>query len=173
MTTQIVKAEGRSPQAASAAWQSPAQPTALPKDDTSADLGGVFRLLFRRRRWIYGSIAFFLALAGVVCLVMTPRYKATAQLEMLKQEQGALDVTAQDGQTQPGAADAEDALSFSLSLQTAVSVLKSDRLAFRVINELHLADTDEFAYKPLILTDKARKIMAEPLSSPRSNARQY
>ncbi len=163
MTTQIIKTEGRSPVAAASAWQSTAQPAALPKDDASADLGGVFRLLFRRRRWIYGSIVFFLALAGAVCLIMTPRYKATAQLEMLKQEQGALDVTAQDGQAQSGAADAEDALNFSLSLQTAVSVLKSDRLAFRVINELHLEDTDEFAYKPLILTDKAKKIMAEPI----------
>lgn len=162
MTTQIIKSEGRSPLAAAAAWQSPDRP-ALPKEGASSDIGGIFRLLFRRRRWIYGSIIIFVALAGVVCLVMTPRYRATAQLEMLKQEQGALAVTEQDGQTQSGAADAEDALNFSLSLQTAVSVLKSDRLAFRVINELHLEDTDEFAYKPLILTAKARKIMAEPI----------
>lgn len=162
MTTQIIKSEGRSPLAAAAAWQSPDRP-ALPKEGASSDIGGIFRLLFRRRRWIYGSIIIFVALAGVVCLVMTPRYRATAQLEMLKQEQGALAVTEQDGQTQSGATDAEDALNFSLSLQTAVSVLKSDRLAFRVINELHLEDTDEFAYKPLILTAKARKIMAEPI----------
>ena len=71
-------------------------------------------------------------------------------------------MTQQDGQTQP-VSDAEDAMNFSLSLQTAVSVLKSDRLAFRVINELHLADSDDFAYKPRFLTDKTRKIMAEPI----------
>lgn len=162
MSTRIMKSDGRSP-APAAAWQSPAYPASRPKDESSADLGGVFRLLSRRRRWIYLSIAVFVTLAGVVCLIMTPRYKATAQLEMLKQEQGTLSVSEQDGQTQSGASDAEDALNFSLSLQTAVSVLKSDRLAFRVINELHLEDTDEFAYKPLILTEKARLIMAEPL----------
>ncbi|MGA2051624.1 MAG: Wzz/FepE/Etk N-terminal domain-containing protein, partial [Terracidiphilus sp.] len=164
MITEIIKSEGH-PANAVAPWSQIApmsNPTTAATDDTVLDLGGVFRLLARRRRWIYGSIAFFLVLAGVLCLVMTPRYKSTAQIEMLKQEQGTLLAAAQEGQTEAGATQTEDAMNFSLSLQTAVSTLESDALALRVIKELKLDETDEFAYKPLIMTDEAKRNL--PLS---------
>jgi capsular exopolysaccharide synthesis family protein len=163
--TEIIKSEGH-PANAVVPWHPivPASdPTAATKDDTVLDLGGVFRLLSRRRRWVYGSTAFFLVLAGVLCLVMTPRYKATAQIELLKQEQGTLVAAAQEGQTQAGATQAEDALNFSLSLQTAVSTLKSEALALRVIKELKLDETDDFAYKPLIKTDEAKLNLSLPI----------
>jgi len=163
--TEIIKSEGH-PANAVAPWSQIApmsNPTTAATDDTVLDLGGVFRLLSRRRRWIYGSTAFFLVLAGVLCLVMTPRYKSTAQIELLKQEQGALVAGEQDGQSQAGANQAEDALNFSLSLQTAVSTLESDALALRVIKELKLDETAEFAYKPLIMTDEAKRNLPLPI----------
>lgn len=163
MSTQIVKTEGRSPLAAAEVWQPSGQPAAPPKDDTVLDLGGVFRLLIRRRRWIYGSVALLLVLTGAACLVMTPRYKAMAQIELLRQEQGALAIEAQQGQTESGATQSEDSLNFSLTLQTAVSVLQSDALALRVIKELHLEDTPEFASKPLFMSSQAMQNGAQSI----------
>ena len=165
MNNQIIKSEGY-PGNALATWRpiAPATgPTSASKDDTVLDLGGVFRLLSRRRRWIFYSTGIFLALAGLLCVVMTPRYKATAQIELLKQDQGALIPAGRNGQTPTGSPQGEDALDFSLSLQTAVSELQSDKLALRVIRELKLEDTKDFAYKPLIMTRAARVNMSLPL----------
>jgi polysaccharide biosynthesis transport protein len=134
---------------------------APPKDDTVLDIVGVVRTLARRRVWIYGSLAICLALAALVCLVMTPRYRAEAQIELLKQDVGGLAVS--DGTDESGRNDEQDALDFSLSLETQVSVLKSDNLGLRVIRELNLADTPDFRYAPLIKTAQARQQMDLPL----------
>jgi len=111
---------------------------------------------------IYLSVVVFTALAGLVCIFMTPRYKATATIELLKQEEGAV-TSAADGQTQAGATSAEDSLNFSLSLQTAVSTLETDALALRVIKELNLAETEDFQYNPIIKTEDVRREMALPI----------
>ena len=138
------------------------RPPVASHDDSVLDVGAILRVLSRRKRWIYISVLVFTALAGLVCVIMTPRYKAAATIELLKQEQGALTSVA-DGQTSSGATSAEDSLNFSLSLQTAVSTLESEALALRVINELNLAETKDFQYDPLIKNDDARREMALPL----------
>jgi polysaccharide biosynthesis transport protein len=132
-----------------------------PKDDAVLDIVGVVRTLARRRIWIYGSLAICLALAGVLCLVMTPRYRAEAQIELLKQDVGGLAVS--DGSDESARNDEQDALDFSLSLETQVSVLKSDNLGLRVIRELNLAETPDFRYAPLIKTALTRQQMGLPL----------
>ena len=131
-------------------------------DDSVLDVGGVLRLLSRRRKWIYGSVVLFTALAAAVCLIMTPRYKATATLELLKQEEGALAPTGV-GSTEGTGDQAEDALNFNLSLQTQVSVLESDELALRVIRELHLVGTEDYNYNPWIKTREVRRAMSLPI----------
>jgi polysaccharide biosynthesis transport protein len=131
-----------------------------PKDDTVLDLVAVVRTLARRRVWIYGSLAICLALAGILCLVMTPRYRAEAQIELLKQDVGDLTVSDSDDSARN---DGQDPLDFSLSLETQVSVLKSDNLALRVIRELNLADMPDFRYAPLIKTAQAREQMDLPM----------
>jgi capsular exopolysaccharide synthesis family protein len=131
------------------------------KDESVFDVAGVLLLLSRRRKWIFGSALFFTALAGLLCVVMTPRYKAIATIELLKQEVGTL---AEAGQSDSsGSTQADDALNFSLSLQTQVALLQSDALALQVIKELNLAETDDFQYKPLIKTKEVRSNMALPI----------
>jgi polysaccharide biosynthesis transport protein len=149
VSTEIIKTESSTNTALPAKWHQMPQVAAPAVDDTVLDLGGVFRLLRRRRGWILSFVALFVAGAAAMCILLTPRYKATAQVELLKQEQGMLSTPNGDGQTQAGATQAEDALNFSLSLQTAVSVLQSDALAVRVIKELNLENDKDFAYKPL------------------------
>jgi succinoglycan biosynthesis transport protein ExoP len=130
------------------------------KDDSILDIVGVVRILLRRRRWVYGSLAIFVALVGVVCLIMTPRYKAEAQLEILKEDAGGLTAS---GDSEGGArTESVDALDFSLTLQTQASILQSDALALSVIKELNLAETGDFRYDPLIKTAEARRQMALP-----------
>lgn len=169
MSTEIVKAEVAESTPVPARRQQGSQPAVPVQDDTVLDLGGVFRLLQRRRRWILLSIAICVLAGGAACLLLTPRYKAIAQIELLKQEQGALAAPGADGQTQAGANQAEDALNFSLSLQTAVSVLQSDALALRVIRELNLENDPDFAYQPLLqLSQDDKQAAALPMDrSPR------
>jgi polysaccharide biosynthesis transport protein len=132
------------------------------KDDSVLDLSGFLKVISRRRRLILWTAVAFTALAGLACIVMTPKYKAKASIELLKQEQGTLVGSAENGQTQPGATQSEDALNFSLSLQTAVEVLQSNELAVRVIKELNLAETKYFHYEPLIKDADAVRAMSLP-----------
>ena len=163
MSTQIVKTQGNPRLAVAAPWP-PVEASNANKDDSVLDVSGLFRVLSRRRRWIYGSALVFLALAALVCVVMTPRYKATAKVELLTEQQGALMSNAANGPTQPGGTQTEDALDFTLTLQTAVTSLESDELALRVIKELDLEKTPEFAYKPLFMSAAAKQQMGLPLA---------
>lgn len=93
--------------------------------------------IFRRRRWIYFWMATMLAAAGLVCLLMTPQYKAESKLEILKQNTSGLSLNT------GGATDASaDPLDFNMTMQTQMAVLKSDVLAWRVMRELKLVDAD-------------------------------
>jgi len=165
VSAQIIESEGNRGGAVAAGQPiySASDSTVAHKDDTVLDLGGVFRLLSRRRHWVICSVVLFLVLAGMLCFVMTPHYEAKAQIELLKQEDGALVSWGQYGESHAGATHAEDALDFSLSLQTAVSELESDALALRVIKELNLDQTDDFAYMPLIMTPEAKLNLSLPI----------
>ena len=131
------------------------------------DLSGFFRVLTARRKYIFLIAGGCFLLAGIACLVMTPRYTATAQVELLKQQQGAINVGQSEGQTGTGATQAEDSLNFSLSLQTAVEVLSSDELALRVYRELNLGADPDFAYNPLVKDEEVKREMALPIDSAR------
>jgi succinoglycan biosynthesis transport protein ExoP len=131
------------------------------KDDAVLDIVAVVRILWRRQVWVYASLVILVALAGLVCLVMTPRYKAEAQLEILKQDAGV--VIPVEGSEANARTQSLDALDFSLTLQTQVAILQSDALALRVIKELNLAETDDFRYDPLIKTAEDRRQMALPI----------
>jgi len=95
--------------------------------------------VFRRRRWMYFWTATMLAAAGLVCLLMTPQYKAEAKLEILKQNTSGLSLNT------GSATDASsDPLDFNMTQQTQIAVLKSDVLALRVMQELKLAGASHF-----------------------------
>ena len=118
------------------------------------------RILARRKVWVYASLAAFLLTAAVVCLVMKPRYKAVAQLQVMKHNLAAISLSDHDN---PDADVPQDALDFNLTLQTQVAVLKSETLALRVIQELNLAETADFRYNPLLKTAEVRRQMALPV----------
>lgn len=130
-----------------------------PGDGSDVDLFALFRILVRRRAWICACTATMLAAAALVCFLSTPRYRAVTQLQLLKQDMGGLSLSDVGG---PAAGASGDALDFSLTLQTQVAGLKSDTLALQVIKELHLEDTSEFRYNPLIKSAEVRREMDIP-----------
>lgn len=109
-------------------------------DDSQFDVLEIMGILLRRRLWIYGCTATMLLAAALVCIFMTPQYRAVSELQLLKQDLGELSV----GDMNPAGGGFADPLDFSLTLQTQVRVLKSDALALQVIKELNLADAEAF-----------------------------
>lgn len=112
-------------------------PTVAQNKDPDLDIAGLFRVLLRRRRWIYAWTAAMLLAAGLVCLFMRPQFKAESKLEILKQDTGGLSVGA-NGAASDGSSDPLD---FNMNLQTQLAVLNSDVLAWQVMTELKLVDT--------------------------------
>jgi succinoglycan biosynthesis transport protein ExoP len=110
-------------------------------DESDVDMHAVLQILLRRRVWIYVCTATMLVAAAMVCLVMTPKYKAESKLEILRQDTSG--ISQGDGITPSGASS--DPLDFSLTLQTQLGVLKSDTLAWQVMRELKLVDTKDFS----------------------------
>ncbi len=128
-------------------------------DGLTFNLNSLLGILARRKVWIYASVAIFLVVAAVVCLVMRPRYTTQAQLQVLRHELGTISLNDRD---QP-AGESGDTLDFNMSLQTQVEVLKSDMLALRVVKELNLAETPDFRYAPWFTTSEMRRQMDVPL----------
>jgi succinoglycan biosynthesis transport protein ExoP len=130
-----------------------------PTDDSTPDVSALLQILRRRRVLIGLCTVAMLAVAALVCMVMTPQYLATSRVQVLNQQMGRLSLK-DSAEGAPGY-DASTAL--PVTLQTHVSVLQSDTLALQVIKELNLANTTEFRYDPLIKTDQIRREMAAPL----------
>lgn len=116
-------------------------PSAKPKDQ-DLDILSMFRAILRRRVWIYVWTASMVAAAGLVCLVMTPQYKAESKLEILKQDTSGISAQPNGGSSEASS----DPLDFSMTLQTQLEVLSSDVLAWRVMKELKLADAKDLTF---------------------------
>ena len=110
-----------------------------PAEWTVADLLAV---LARRRAWIAGSLAACCALAGLYCLCATPRYRATAIIEVQKQSRGAfgLDNATADTPT----TDVSDSFDDNLTLQTEIGILQSDSVTLDVIRRTGLEATPDY-----------------------------
>jgi len=102
----------------------------------------VFSVLWRRRVWILGFLAFFTGLAVLDWALATPRYRATAVLEIQKDSHGAfgLDNTTTDGSTTA----VSDSFDDNLTLQTEVGILESDALTLEVIRRTGLEATPDY-----------------------------
>ncbi|HEY1807793.1 MAG TPA: GumC family protein, partial [Acidobacteriaceae bacterium] len=141
-----------------------------PVEWTVVDLGSV---LWRRRAWIFGSLAFFCTLALLDWAVATPRYRATATLEIQKASHGAfgLENATADG----SATDGSDSFDDNLTLQTEVGILQSDALTLEVIRRTGLeAMPDYFGGRPghfaLVHGLALWRRPLEPLSIPLADA---
>ena len=101
----------------------------------------LWQTIIRRRGWIYLWTLTMLATAGLVCLLMTPEFKAESKLEILKQNTSGLSVP------NGGSPDASsDPLDFNMTLQTQMAVLSSDVLAWQVMKELNLIDAKDVPF---------------------------
>src|SRR6202020_847657 len=89
-------------------------------------LSGLLRVL--RRRWRSASlVAVVIVLLGTAaCLVMTPRYSATATIEVNREDHDEMSGARSD--STPDTAD-----DLKAEVQTDTSILQSDGLALRVI----------------------------------------
>ena len=116
----------------------PFQPMEAPAEEQrelDLNIPEIFQAILRRRNWIYVWTAVMLAAAGLVCVFMTPQYKAESKVEILKQDTSGLSLN------NGGANDvSSDPLDFNMTLQTQLATLKSDSLAWQVMKELQLID---------------------------------
>lgn len=121
----------------------------LPEAEPAAEwtLADLFSVLFRRRSWIPVAVAVCLSVAILWCVCATPRYRATAEIEIQKESHGGfgLDNTTSDNQSTA----VSDAFDENLTLQTEIGILQSDSLALDVIRRVGLEGTpDYFAPRP-------------------------
>ena len=107
--------------------------------DLDLDILNLLQVIVRRRVLIYvWTIAMLLA-AGLVCLLMTPQFKAESKLEILKQDTSGLSLSPSGTAADAGS----DPLDFNMTLQTQLAVLNSDVLAWQVMKELKLVDAKD------------------------------
>ena len=113
-----------------------------PPKDLDVNIHHLLQAIFRRRNWIYLWTLIMLAAAGLVCVFMTPQYKAESKLEILKQDTSGLSLN-----TGGASSDvSSDPLDFNMTLQTQLAVLKSDVLAWQVMKELKLVDGKDLTF---------------------------
>jgi polysaccharide biosynthesis transport protein len=101
----------------------------------------IWKMLWRRRRIIYSCVAVFFLLAILALMLSTRRYQSVGEIQVQKDSTSSLGLQT-DGVDTPS-----DALEENMVLQTQAKVLQSDSLALRVINELHLDQTEDYKEK--------------------------
>lgn len=102
----------------------------------------LFRVLARRRAWIFAWLCVSCALALLFWITATPRYRATAVIEVQKQSRGAFGL---DNATQDAEATAvSDSFDDNLTLQTKIGILKSDAVVLDVIRRTGLENTPDY-----------------------------
>jgi polysaccharide biosynthesis transport protein len=114
-------------------------------------------VLSRRRLVVLRTTMLFVAVAALICVLVTRRYTAITEIQV--QRPSAETMGAEAGGAGPGASDA-DPNSGSLNLQTEATVLKSPALAMRVIQDLHLENAA--AFKPHFSFSEAITEMFSP-----------
>jgi succinoglycan biosynthesis transport protein ExoP len=124
--------------------EQPAPPSPLDQSSPPVEwtLPDLFAVLARRRAWIFASLALFSGLAILDWLCATPRYRATAVIEVQKQSYGAfgLDNTTADSQ----ASAVSDSFDDNLTLQTEIGILQSDSIALDVVRRASLENTPDY-----------------------------
>ena len=133
----------------------------------------LFAIFVRRRAWILAAIAVSCCAAYLYWLWATPRYRATAVIEIQKESSGAfgLDNTTADRPSTP----IGDSFDDNLTLQTEIGILQSDAVTLDVIRSTGLERTADYftphagapaAFHRLYFWRKP----LEPLSTPLADA---
>ena len=98
----------------------------------------VGRMLTRRRAIIYVTVAVFFLLGLLALTLSTRRYQSVGEIELQKDSPSSLGIQTDTADTP------SDALEVNMIIQTQAQILQSDSLALRVIEDLHLEQTDGF-----------------------------
>lgn len=105
-------------------------------------LGELFKIFRRRRRILAGCLTAMIAAATVYCLLATPRYLATGQIEVQRSSTGTLGL---DRSVTEDAANVNaDALDTTMTLETDARILQSNTLALMVVKDLKLETTEDY-----------------------------
>ena len=121
--------------------------------DVTIDLHGIFRFL-RRRAVVIGAVAACVALAALIyCLSATPLYTAAARVLVDNSSIKAL-------RDQSATSDSPA----SVTLDSQVEIIKSERVLLRVVKQLKLANEPEFQKQPGLVT-RLRNTIASLISS--------
>lgn len=123
------------------ALQSPGVVLAAGPSSPELTLREIWMMLWRRRKIIYSTVAVFFLLGIVALMISTRRYKSVGEIQVQKDSSGSLGIQT-DNTDAPS-----DALEENMILHTQAKVLESDSLALRVINELHLDQTEDYREK--------------------------
>lgn len=112
----------------------PAQPAIPPVAAPVADnsLRGILALVRRRRRFCFATLGSLLLLCLLYCLIAPSQYEAQALVSLGMQSSPSVSLAAAE------AIAPASILSAPLQLETIVDILRSQRLAWRVIRELRL-----------------------------------
>jgi polysaccharide biosynthesis transport protein len=106
---------------------------------TLGDLFGVFR---RRRRYLYWCLSVMLVAVTMYCLLATPRYQATGEIEIQKESSGSFGL--ENNVVGSSSGTESDALDYSMTLETEASILESSTLALQVVKDLNLESTYDY-----------------------------
>jgi len=105
-------------------------------------LGDLFSVFRRRRKYLIWSVGGMLLLVTVYCLLATPRYKATSEIEVQKELPGVFGL---ESSVMGDSSNADaDSLDYSMTLETEANILESNTLALDVIKDLKLETTEDY-----------------------------
>ncbi len=143
--------------------------------DDSLTLASVLVVFRRRRKLITWPVLLLFLAAAAGALLATRRYRATVEVQVLKEDGGAFGL--ESTVTGIAGATGSDSLDYNMTLQTQVGVLRSPALALAVIEAARLEPTlDYFAPPVQGKTSTAWKVSLpwnkplEPLSVPLARA---
>ncbi len=100
-------------------------------------------LLRRYRGLLAGMVTLGVLLAALSCVLSTKRYRATAEIEVEKEDGGAFGLESTI-MTPDGAGTSGDSLDYNMTLQTEAAILRSPALALAVIEAEHLERTPDY-----------------------------
>lgn len=113
-------------------------PLEAPVQSHGFELGDVLRILSEQRKIIFGAGIIGLILGIVASLLMTPMYRSTALLEINNQ---ANDMLVDAGRKSP---QAQQRLASQELVATQIGLLRSEKLARRVVEDLNLASLPDY-----------------------------
>jgi capsular exopolysaccharide synthesis family protein len=103
-------------------------------------ISGLLAIFKRRRSFIILTTLLCVAVAALLCIFMTRKYRATGEIMVAKQSSDDLGLDGMKGDGE----GLSDALEENIALQTQANILQSDTLALKVIQNLRMENTWDF-----------------------------